>query len=214
MKIGVLALQGAFIEHEKMLEKLGADCVELRKAENLEQDFDGLVLPGGESTVQGKLLRELGMYEILKEKIENGMPVLATCAGMILLAENLENDELKHFGTLPVCVKRNAYGRQLGSFHTEAEVKGIGIVPMTFIRAPYVESAEKNVEVLAVVEGKTVGVRYGNQLAFAFHPELDEDIRIHQRFRLDSPAYLYYSKNSISRVIAQQCLLRYHPFWI
>ena len=111
MKIGVLALQGAFIEHEKMLEKLGADCVELRKAENLEQDFDGLVLPGGESTVQGKLLRELGMYEILKEKIENGMPVLATCAGMILLAENLENDELKHFGTLPVCVKRNAYGR-------------------------------------------------------------------------------------------------------
>ena len=182
MKIGVLALQGAFIEHEKMLEKLGADCVELRKAENLEQDFDGLVLPGGESTVQGKLLRELGMYEILKEKIENGMPVLATCAGMILLAENLENDELKHFGTLPVCVKRNAYGRQLGSFHTEAEVKEIGIVPMTFIRAPYVESAEKNVEVLAVVEGKTVGVRYGNQLAFAFHPEMDEDIRIHQKF--------------------------------
>ena len=182
MKIGVLALQGAFIEHEKMLEKLGADCVELRKAENLEQDFDGLVLPGGESTVQGKLLRELGMYEIKKKKIENWMPVLATCAGMILLAENLENDELKHFGTLPVCVKRNAYGRQLGSFHTEAEVKGIGIVPMTFIRAPYVESAEKNVEVLAVVEGKTVGVRYGNQLAFAFHPELDEDIRIHQKF--------------------------------
>lgn len=182
MKIGVLALQGAFIEHEKMLEKLGADCVELRKAEDLEQDFDGLVLPGGESTVQGKLLRELGMYEILKEKIENGMPVLATCAGMILLAEKLENDELKHFGTLPVCVKRNAYGRQLGSFHAEAEVKGIGIVPMTFIRAPYIESAEKDVEVLAVVEGKTVGVKYGNQLAFAFHPELDEDIRIHQKF--------------------------------
>ena len=176
MKIGVLALQGAFIEHEKMLEKLGADCVELRKAEDLEQDFDG------ESTVQGKLLRELGMYEILKEKIENGMPVLATCAGMILLAEKLENDELKHFGTLPVCVKRNAYGRQLGSFHAEAEVKGIGIVPMTFIRAPYIESAEKDVEVLAVVEGKTVGVKYGNQLAFAFHPELDEDIRIHQKF--------------------------------
>ena len=182
MKIGVLALQGAFIEHEKMLGKLGADCVELRKAEDLEQDFDGLVLPGGESTVQGILLRELEMYEILKEKIENGMPVLATCAGMILLAEKLENDELKHFRTLPVCVKRNAYGRQLGSFHTEAEVKGIGTVPMTFIRAPYVESAGNDVEVLAVVEGKTVGVRYGNQLAFAFHPELDEDTRIHKKF--------------------------------
>lgn len=224
MKIGVLALQGAFIEHEKMLEKLGADCVELRKAENLEQDFDGLVLPGGESTVQGKLLRELGMYEILKEKIENGMPVLATCAGMILLAENLENDELKHFGTLPVCVKRNAYGRQLGSFYTEAEVKGIGIVPMTFIRAPYVESAKKNVEVLAVVEGKTVGVRYGNQLAFAFHPELDEDIRIHQKFLdiVKDSVCLDWTVLHICIIVKtvfrgwllQQCLLRYHPFWI
>lgn len=197
MKIGVLALQGAFIEHEKMLEKLGADCVELRKAKDLEQDFDGLVLPGGESTVQGKLLRELGMYEILKEKIENGMPVLATCAGMILLAEKLENDELKHFGTLPVCVKRNAYGRQLGSFHAEAEVKGIGIVPMTFIRAPYIESAEKDVEVLAVVEGKTVGVKYGNQLAFAFHPELDEGYQDPSKiFRYSKRVSLIYTGQS------------------
>ena len=182
MRVAILAVQGAFIEHRKKLESLGAECIELRKKEDLEQPFDGLVLPGGESTVQGKLLRELEMYDFLKEKIESGMPVLATCAGMILLAEKLENDELKHFGTLPVCVKRNAYGRQLGSFHAEAEVKGIGIVPMTFIRAPYIESAEKDVEVLAVVEGKTVGVKYGNQLAFAFHPELDEDIRIHQKF--------------------------------
>ena len=182
MKIGVLALQGAFIEHEKMLEKLGADCVELRKAEDLEQDFDGLVLPGGESTVQGKLLRELGMYEILKEKIENGMPVLATCAGMILLAEKLENDELKHFGTLPVCVKRNAYGRQLGSFHAEAEVKGIGIVPMTFIRAPYIAQAGEGVEILAEVDGKIVAARQGRQLVTAFHPELDGDTRIHEYF--------------------------------
>ena len=164
-----------------MLEKLGADCVELRKAEDLEQDFDGLVLPGGESTVQGKLLRELGMYEILKEKIENGMPVLATCAGMILLAEKLENDELKHFGTLPVCVKRNAYGRQLGSFHAEAEVKGIGIVPMTFIRAPYIESAEKDVEVLRLLK-ENGWCKIWQSACIAFHPELDEDIRIHQKF--------------------------------
>ena len=182
MKIGVLALQGAFIEHEKMLEKLGADCVELRKAENLEQDFDGLVLPGGESTVQGKLLRELGMYEILKEKIENGMPVLATCAGMILLAENLENDELKHFGTLPVCVKRNAYGRQLGSFHTVQEFAGIGEVPMTFIRAPYIEEAKAGAQVLAEVDGHVVAVRSGNQFGMSFHPELDADNRIHELF--------------------------------
>ena len=183
MKIGVLALQGAFIEHEKMLEKLGADCVELRKAEDLEQDFDGLVLPGGESTVQGKLLRELGMYEILKEKIENGMPVLATCAGMILLAEKLENDELKHFGTLPVCVKRNAYGRQLGSFHyAEGEFVGIGTFPMEFIRAPYIESVGDDVEILAEVEEKIVGVAYKNQLAFSFHPELTGNDKIHEKF--------------------------------
>lgn len=182
MKIGVLALQGAFIEHERMLAKLGADCIELRKAEDLEQSFDGLVLPGGESSVQGKLLRELVMYDTLKEKIEQGMPVLATCAGMILLAEQIENDERKHFGTLPVCVKRNAYGRQLGSFHATGEVKGIGDVPMTFIRAPYVESVKEGVEILSVYEEKIVGVKYGNQIAFAFHPELDENIRIHEMF--------------------------------
>ena len=182
MKIAVLAVQGAFIEHEEKLEALGAECFELRQKKDLDTGFDGLVLPGGESTVQGKLLRELDMFDALKEKIESGMPVLGTCAGLILLAEQLTNDDHVYFGTLPVSVLRNAYGRQLGSFHTEAEVKGIGIVPMTFTRAPYVESAEKNVEVLAVVEGKTVGVRYGNQLAFAFHPELDEDTRIHERF--------------------------------
>ncbi len=182
MKIGVLALQGAFIEHEKMLEKLGADCIELRQAEDLKADIDGLVLPGGESTVQGKLLRDLGMFQTLKEKIQQGMPVLATCAGMILLSEQIENDDLKHFATLPVCVKRNAYGRQLGSFRTESEVKGIGTVPMTFIRAPYIESAKPEVEILSVVDGNIVAVKYGNQLALSFHPELDEDTRIHQYF--------------------------------
>ena len=182
MRIGVLALQGAFIEHEKMLEKLGAECIELRQASDLDIPFDGLVLPGGESTVQGKLLRELGMFETLKSRIEDGLPVLATCAGMILLSAQIENDELRHFTTLPACVKRNAYGRQLGSFHTEGDVKGIGSVPMTFIRAPYIESADPSVEILTEVEGKIVGVRYDNQLAFAFHPELDDDTRIHEKF--------------------------------
>ena len=182
MKIGVLALQGAFIEHEKMLEKLGADCVELRKAKDLEQDFDGLVLPGGESTVQGKLLRELGMYEILKEKIENGMPVLATCAGMILLAENIDNDSTSHFQTIPMTVKRNAYGRQLGSFYTESDYEGLGEIPMTFIRAPYVAEAKPEVDVTAVVNDNIVGVEYKNQIAISFHPELDESTKIHERF--------------------------------
>lgn len=184
MKIAILAVQGAFIEHRKKLEALGAECIELRKKEDLEESFDGLVLPGGESTVQGKLLRELGMYDFLKEKIEGGMPVLATCAGLILLAEHLSNDEHVYFGTLPVTVRRNAYGRQLGSFHTEAVVEGIGEVPMTFIRAPYVAEAgtEKGVQVLATVEDRIVAVKYKNQLALAFHPELDESDEIHKAF--------------------------------
>ena len=182
MKVGVLAVQGAFIEHEKVLEKLGAQVVELRKKEYLEQKIDRLVLPGGESTVQGKLIRELGMFEPLKEMIVSGMPVLATCAGMILLAEKIENDNREHFQTLPVTVKRNAYGRQLGSFFTEEEVKGIGTFPLEFIRAPYVAEGDEKVEVLATVKEKVVGVRYRNQLAFAFHPELSEDSRIHEMF--------------------------------
>ena len=182
MTIGILAVQGAFIEHAKVLEKLGVDSIELRKASDLENHIDGLILPGGESTVQGKLLRELGMFDILKEKIENGLPILATCAGMILLASQIDNDTISHFGTIPMTVKRNAYGRQLGSFHTTGTVKGIWEVPMTFIRAPYVSETANQVETLAVVDGKTVGVKYNNQMAFAFHPELDYDLKIHETF--------------------------------
>ena len=182
MKVAVLAVQGAFIEHEKALERLGVETVELRKAEDLEQDFDGLVLPGGESTVQSRLLKELSMFEPLKKKIEEGLPVLATCAGLILLAQNSSNDENRCFATLPVTVKRNAYGRQLGSFYYEGEIKEIGTFPMEFIRAPYIESVEKNVEILAQVEEKIVGVAYKNQLAFSFHPELTGNDRIHDKF--------------------------------
>lgn len=182
MKIAVLAVQGAFIEHEKALQRLGAETVELRKAEDLEQDFDGLVLPGGESTVQSRLLKELSMFEPLKKKIEEGLPVLATCAGLILLAQNVSNDEKRGFATLPVTVKRNAYGRQLGSFYYEGEIKGIGTYPMEFIRAPYIESVGDDVEILAEVEEKIVGVAYKNQLAFSFHPELTGNDKIHEKF--------------------------------
>ena len=183
MTIAVLAVQGAFIEHEKKLEKLGASCIELRKAEDLAQHYDGLVLPGGESTVQGKLLKELGMYDTIKSQIESGMPVLATCAGLILLADNLEGGEPGHLQTMPATVKLNAYGRQLGSFHTEASLQGIGKVPMTFIRAPYVaEAGDGGVQVLATVEDRIVAVKYKNQLALAFHPELDENDEIHKAF--------------------------------
>ena len=182
MNIGILALQGAFIEHEKLLDKLGVEYTELRRKSDLDTKLDGIILPGGESTVQGKLLRELDMFDNIKEQIEGGLPVLATCAGMILLAKDIKDQEETYFGTIPMCVKRNAYGRQLGSFFTTKEVDGVGEVPMTFIRAPYVESVEDGVKVLAEVDGNIVGVEYGKQMGFAFHPELDGDLRIHQRF--------------------------------
>lgn len=182
MTIAVLALQGAFAEHEKVLKRLGVNCIELRQAKDLLTPYDGIILPGGESTVQGKLLKELGMFDTIKEQIENGMPVLATCAGLILLASEVEGQEGCHFGTIPMCVRRNAYGRQLGSFHTEAELKGIGEVPMTFIRAPYVAEVSPEVDVLATVDDKIVAVKYGNQFALSFHPELDSDYRIHKAF--------------------------------
>lgn len=182
MKIAVLAVQGAFIEHENMLRSLGAECFEIRQKKDLEQDFDGLVLPGGESTVQGKLLRELDLFEPLQQKIKQGLPVLGTCAGLILLANQLSNDEHVYFGTLPVTVRRNAYGRQLGSFYAEQEMKGVGQIPMTFIRAPYIENVGEDVDVLAEVEGNIVGVHYGNQIGISFHPEVTDNTAVHEYF--------------------------------
>ena len=181
MKIGVLAVQGAFIEHERMMEKLGVSCVELRQKSDLEA-IDGIILPGGESTVQGKLLRKLDMLDTLQRNIQEGLPVLATCAGLILLAENIENDETRHLATLPVTVKRNAYGRQLGSFHTTGAVGTIEDFPMTFIRAPYITNASKDVTILSTIDDNIVGVRYQNQIALAFHPEVTDDLRVHELF--------------------------------
>lgn len=182
MVIGILAVQGAFAEHEQMLQKLGISYVELRKKQDLFQRYDGIILPGGESTVQGKLLKELDMFDTLKGQIESGIPVLATCAGMILLAEKVANDSREYFKTLPVTVRRNAYGRQLGSFYTEQEFYGVGVIPMTFIRAPYIENVGEDVCVLAEENNHIVAVRYKNQLAISFHPELDNDTKIHKYF--------------------------------
>ncbi len=182
MVIGILAVQGAFIEHEKIFKELGADTIQLRQKNDLDRHFDRLVLPGGESTVQGKLLKDLGMFNILKEKIENDMPVLGTCAGLILLAENISNDTRAYFKTLPVTVKRNAYGRQLGSFHYDGEIKGLGTFPMEFIRAPYIENASSGAEVLAETDGKITAVKYKKQLGLSFHPELCSDYRLHKMF--------------------------------
>jgi 5'-phosphate synthase pdxT subunit len=182
IKIGVLAVQGAFAEHRQILEKLGVETFEIRQLRDLEQDFDGLILPGGESTVQGKLLHDLGLFDPLRKRIESGLPTLGTCAGLILLAEKLSNDGHTYFATTPVTVERNAYGRQLGSFYTEENFEGIGKIPMTFIRAPLIQRASQDVQILATVQNQIVAVRYKNQLAISFHPELNSDLRVHQYF--------------------------------
>lgn len=181
LKIGVLALQGAFIEHERILTEAGAICTEVRQVSDLH-GVDGIVLPGGESTVQGQLLQKSGLLAPLREMIADGLPTLATCAGLILLAQKIKDSSVTHLGTLPVTVKRNAYGRQLSSFVTEEPVTGIGNFSMIFIRAPYIEHTDENVEILAKVDGHIVAVRYGNQIGLSFHPELSENPAIHEWF--------------------------------
>lgn len=182
MKIGIFALQGAFIEHEYAFEKLGAQTVEIRRRAHFTDGLDAIVLPGGESTVQGKLLREEGLMQPVKEAIAGGLPVFGTCAGLILLANQISNDANVYLGTMNVTVKRNAYGRQLGSFRAETQVKGVGDFPAVFIRAPYIENAGDGVNVLATVDGKIVAARQKHMLATAFHPELTDDLRIHAYF--------------------------------
>jgi len=181
-RVAVLALQGAFIEHERMLCKLGCQPMEIRQLANWQQPHDALVLPGGESTTMLKLLTDLGLLEPVRREIAGGLPVLGTCAGLILLAKHVEGEAFSRISTMDITVRRNAYGRQLGSFHTEAHFKGIGKVPMTFIRAPYIESVGPGVEVLAETGGHIVAARQRNQLVTAFHPELDSDTRIYQMF--------------------------------
>lgn len=181
MSVGVLALQGAFIEHEKMVQNLGYSCKEIRQLSDLK-GVDRLILPGGESTTQKKLLRDLGLYDPIREMILGDVPTLATCAGMILLAEEIVGGEETGFASLPVTVRRNAYGRQLGSFQRTASFGEVGEYPMIFIRAPYVEKTKDSVSVLARVDEKIVAVEYKNQLALAFHPELSADSRIHEKF--------------------------------
>lgn len=175
--IAVLAVQGAFAEHEQMLRALGVETFQVRKLTDWHQPKDGLVLPGGESTVQSKLLHELGLFEPIRNDILAGLPVFGTCAGLILLSP-------LHLGTMAIEVRRNAYGRQLGSFHTIAPVKGVGRdVPMTFIRAPYIDKVlSPACEVLAEVDGHIVAARQNRQLVTSFHPELDADSRIHELF--------------------------------
>ena len=181
MNIGILAVQGAFIEHAHMIEQLGHTAIEIRQKSDLD-GLEGLILPGGESTVQGQLLNKLDMMTDIRNMINEGLPTLATCAGLILLASHIADDTTVHIGTLPVTVRRNAYGRQLSSFVTNSDIKDIGSYPMTFIRAPYIESVDDNVEVLSTVDNHIIAARYKNQIGLSFHPELTDDTRIHEYF--------------------------------
>ncbi len=177
MRIAVLALQGAFIEHEEVLRQLGVETFQVRQLRDWQQSKDALILPGGESTVQMRLLHRLGLFEPIRDAILQGLPVFGTCAGMILLSRGYLN-------TMAISVRRNAYGRQLGSFHTTGTVKDVGDnVPMTFIRAPFVDEVlSPEVDILARVDNHIVAVRQDRQFATAFHPELDADTRFYESF--------------------------------
>lgn len=183
MQIAVLALQGAFIEHEKMLSRLGVQSFEVRNLHDWSRPKDGLIIPGGESTTMLRLLRDLELLDPIRRAISEGLPVFGTCAGMILLAQHVEGDDIQRVGTMQMTARRNAYGRQLGSFHTVAPCLMTDgrsqDIPMTFIRAPFITEVGEGVEVLARVDDQIVAVRQGRQLATAFHPELDADTSFH-----------------------------------
>ena len=183
-KIGILALQGAFAEHEQVLNSLSAQTVQIRNRQDWEahSDLDGLILLGGESTVMGKLLHDLDLFEPIKAKIEKGLPVFGTCAGLILLAKTIVGDQTKHLASMDISVARNAYGRQLGSFVTNADFKGIGEIPMVFIRGPIIETVGPEVQVLSQVKGAIVAAKEKNMLVTSFHPELTGDTRVHAYF--------------------------------
>jgi 5'-phosphate synthase pdxT subunit len=181
MVIGILAVQGAFIEHEHVLNKLKIESFQIRNKVDLNRKMDGIILPGGESTAMGKLLNDLDMMNDLRNLIAHGLPAFGTCAGMILLAESLTNDPKQHIGLMHITVERNGYGRQLSSFYTEDLFDGKRI-PMTFIRAPFIKKKGEDVNILATVDGKWVAARDKNMLATAFHPELSNDVTVHEYF--------------------------------
>ena len=178
--IAILALQGAFAEHQQMLHILGEDSVLIRNLDDWtsylnENEKPALIIPGGESTAMMRIIRDENLLEPIRKAIVDGMPVFGTCAGLIML-------DSEHLDTMNIKVKRNAYGRQLGSFSTIGEMKGVGNVPMTFIRAPYITEVGEGAEVLAIVDGNIVAAKQGKQLVTSFHPELNEDTRIHEFF--------------------------------
>lgn len=183
MKIGVLALQGAFREHARMLQQLGADTVLVKLPKHLD-GIEGLVIPGGESTTIGKLMREYDLLEPIRAMGQEGLPVFGTCAGMIVMAKEIEGAEEPHLGLMSVRVNRNSFGRQRESFEADLEMPAVGDepYPAVFIRAPHVTQVGAGVDVLAKYDDRIVAAREGNFLALSFHPELTDDPRIHKYF--------------------------------
>ena len=184
-KVGVLALQGAWQRHAEAVTALGAHAVEVRTPEDLG-GIDCLIMPGGESTTMSRLLDLSGLFEPVAERLTSGMPAFGTCAGMILLSSCILDGrpDQRSFGVVDVDVRRNAFGRQVDSFETELAVEGVGggVFHAVFIRAPVIERVGEGVEVLASVDGRPVLVRHGGVMAAAFHPELSDDLRLHQHF--------------------------------
>ncbi|MBO4530277.1 MAG: pyridoxal 5'-phosphate synthase glutaminase subunit PdxT [Paludibacteraceae bacterium] len=190
LRIAILALQGAFAEHQQILQKIGVDSFLVRNlADWTHEEFDGLIIPGGESTAMLRIMNDEQLMVPVRNAIQQGLPVFGTCAGMILLAKEVDNETRERLATMDIRVHRNAYGRQMGSFYTEHDVNGIGTIPMTFIRAPYIEktlqqspSNTEPVEVLSILDNHIIAARQGNQLVCSFHPELNEDLRFHKYF--------------------------------
>lgn len=183
MEIGVLALQGAFREHRKMLKDCGVSSREVRKPEQLE-GVDGIIIPGGESTTIGKLMEQYGLMELIRDMANKGVPVFGTCAGLVLLAKEIENSTQPRLGLMDIVVVRNGFGRQVESFETDLEINILGFSPFrgVFIRAPYIKKISPNIGILASYDDKIVFARQGNLLACSFHPELTDDLRVHRYF--------------------------------
>lgn len=184
MKIGILALQGAFIEHKHSLDALGVESFEIRQKKDIEKPFDGLIIPGGESTVIGKLLHKLDLYEPIKNMIENGMPVFGTCAGLIVLAKNIEGEQA-HIGTMDITVRAATHTASKStvfpkkSLFPEVSDKPF---PLVFIRAPWIDSVGDNVKILCKLNGHIVAARENNMLVTSFHPELTKNLDFHKYF--------------------------------
>ncbi len=183
--IGILGMQGAIAEHQEILLQIPHTKTRIVKTAKDLDCIDGLILPGGESTAIGKLLDYFSLKEILQQKIISGLPVFGTCAGLILLAKNIENETNTHLATMDITVKRNGYGSQLNSFSTNLLIPTIDKnmpIPLVFIRAPYITKTSKDVQILATLDNKIIAARQKNMLVTAFHPELTNDLRFHQYF--------------------------------